>query len=312
MESLVKSVCIQNARLRTRSNRIWLGLWLISALGARARGQAPVFPDTPRAQLVAVDNGVFLEVLDWGGKGRPVVLLAGLGDTAHVFDQFAPKLTDAYHVYGITRRGFGKSSVPRTGYQAARLGEDVYQVLIALKLNGAVLAGHSVAGEELSAVGARHSDKIAGLIYLDAASDRTASTPAASSQKQQEPIGQLLPEEPKGIPGQFVSPTQAVIDGVQKPDYEHIRVPALAIYPVPRSVDEIIPGAGAIKDPALRAKADRIFISYGHTRERMEREFETGVANSRVVELPGATHYVFRSNEADVLREMRSFLDGLR
>jgi hypothetical protein len=49
-------------------------------------------------QFVAVENNVKLEVLDWGGSGRPLVLLAGLGDTAHVFDKFAPKLTGAYHV----------------------------------------------------------------------------------------------------------------------------------------------------------------------------------------------------------------------
>jgi len=57
-----------------------------------------------------------LEVLDWSVKGRPLVLLAGLGITAHVFDGFAEKLTDSYHVYGITRRGYGASSKPASGY----------------------------------------------------------------------------------------------------------------------------------------------------------------------------------------------------
>ena len=61
-------------------------------------------------QMVSVEKGVSLEVLDWGGHGRPVILLAGLGNTAHVFDKFAPKLATRYQVYGITRRGFGASS----------------------------------------------------------------------------------------------------------------------------------------------------------------------------------------------------------
>jgi non-heme chloroperoxidase len=56
-----------------------------------------------------VEKGVRLEVLDWGGSGRPLVLLAGGGDTAHIFDDFAPKLTPSFHVYGIARRGFGES-----------------------------------------------------------------------------------------------------------------------------------------------------------------------------------------------------------
>jgi len=30
-----------------------------------------------------------LEILDWGGNGAPVIFLAGLGNTAHVFDHYA-------------------------------------------------------------------------------------------------------------------------------------------------------------------------------------------------------------------------------
>lgn len=54
------------------------------------------------SQFVTVAPEVKLEVLDWGGTGRPIVLLAGLGNDAHVFDNFAPSLTTNYHVYGIT------------------------------------------------------------------------------------------------------------------------------------------------------------------------------------------------------------------
>ena len=56
-------------------------------------------------QFVTVDKDVRLEVLDWGGSGRPVILLAGGGNTAHVFDEFAPKLAASYHVYGIPAAG---------------------------------------------------------------------------------------------------------------------------------------------------------------------------------------------------------------
>ena len=110
-----------------------------------------------------------LEVLDWGGSGRPLVLLTGLGNDAHVYDKFAPKLIASYHVYGITRRGFGASSIPATGYSADRLGDDVLNVIDALKLTRPILVGHSIGGEELSSIGSRHPEKVAGLVYLDAA-----------------------------------------------------------------------------------------------------------------------------------------------
>ena len=87
-------------------------------------------------QLVTVDKNIRLEVLDWGGSGRPVVLLAGLGNTAHIFDKLAPKFTASHHVYGITQRGFGVSSAPATGYSADRLGDDVLAVLDSLNSTG--------------------------------------------------------------------------------------------------------------------------------------------------------------------------------
>jgi pimeloyl-ACP methyl ester carboxylesterase len=139
---------------------------------------APLFPKnsvvwkdpSPHiAQFVSVDKNVRLEVLDWGGSGRPLVLLAGGGDTAHVFDEFAPKLTTRHHVYGITRRGFGASGYSATDDPADRLGDDVVAVIDALQLNKPILVGHSIAGAELSSVANSHPGRVAGLVYLDAA-----------------------------------------------------------------------------------------------------------------------------------------------
>jgi len=97
--------------------------------------------------------------------------LAGLGTTAHVFDGFAEKLTGSYHVYAITRRGYGASSRPASGYTEDRLVEDDLRVLDALNLAQLVMAGHSVAGNELSELGIHHHRRIGGLVYLDALND---------------------------------------------------------------------------------------------------------------------------------------------
>ena len=146
----------------------WIVVFCLFAV-AVAQAQKDATPH--RARLVGVDKDVKLEVLDWGGSGRPLILLPGLGDTAHVFDDITLKLTPTYHVIGITPRGFGASTAPLplpANYSADRLGDDVVSVIQALKLDRPVLAGHSVAGEVLSAVGTRHPDKIAALIYIDA------------------------------------------------------------------------------------------------------------------------------------------------
>src|SRR5438445_9316492 len=142
---------------------VWLAVPLYSQQSAAWRDPSP-----HRVRFVSVDKNVRLEVLDWGGSGRPLVLLAGGGDTAHVFDEFAPKLTTSFHVYGITRRGSGASGFSPEGYGADRLGDDVLAVLDSLKLSRPVLVGHSLGGEELSSLATRHPDRVAGLIYVEA------------------------------------------------------------------------------------------------------------------------------------------------
>ena len=127
-------------------------------------------PAAHSVQFVTVAPDVKLEVLDWGGpaSGRTLVLVPGLGNTAHIFDAVAPKLTARYRVLGVTRRGFGSSSAPSSGYGADRLGDDVLAVMDKLAISRPVLAGHSLGGEELSSIGSRHPERVAGLVYLDA------------------------------------------------------------------------------------------------------------------------------------------------
>src|SRR5262245_5212879 len=79
-----------------------------SQVSAEQTASAFAWHDTSphHREMISVDQGVQLEVLDWGGNGRPMVFLSGLGNTAHIWDNFAPKFTDNHHVYAITRRGF--------------------------------------------------------------------------------------------------------------------------------------------------------------------------------------------------------------
>lgn len=69
-------------------------------------------------------NGVKLHYLDWGGKGEALLFLHGLGDSAHIFDDIAPKFTDHFRVLALTRRGHGQSDKPGIGYETRMLVED--------------------------------------------------------------------------------------------------------------------------------------------------------------------------------------------
>jgi non-heme chloroperoxidase len=291
-----------------------------------------------------VDKNVRLEVLDWGGSGRPLVLLAGGGDTAHVFDDFAPKLTPSFHVYGITRRGFGQSGFSPEGWGADRLGDDALAVLDSLELKKPVLVGHSLGGEELSSVATRHPNRVAGLVYLEAGypyafdngkgpsmkefldakklmpqapppseSDLAMANFAALQQACLHALGFTYPEgelrqqystTPEGRVGkQRDFPGEAVmLEGMKK--YADIPVPALVIFAIPHAPAKWVSDSA---DPKVREVAKAFDTAADALTAKQAKIFEEGVPTAHVVRLPGADHYVYLSNEADVLREMKSF-----
>lgn len=165
---------LHDLRYAGRSLRQSLGLAAVVSLllACSVSGADWRDPSPHRVQWVSLKQAdVRLEVLDWGGTGRPLMLLAGGGTTAHIFDEFAPRLTDVCHVYGITRRGFGASSRPATGYDDQQLADDVLDVLDAFKIVRPVLMGHSMGGGEMTTLANQHSDRLSGLVYLDAIAD---------------------------------------------------------------------------------------------------------------------------------------------
>jgi non-heme chloroperoxidase len=340
-------------------------------------------PSPHQSERITVTEGIQLEVLDWGGTGRPLIFLAGLGNTAHIWDNFAPKFTDGHHVYAITRRGFGKSTHAATDYSAERLADDILAVMDQLKIEKPVLIGHSIAGEELSSIGTRHPERISALVYLDAAYtyafydaagdyessltelrqkiDALTAKPedtklmeavkatlptfeenlnrkvnsvenplppsnappsvadkasyAAMAKRMSVAIGGVAPEGelhesflsgPDGSVGKLnASPEagSAVLKG-----YEHfttaIPLPILAIMGYPQS-----------KGPDFRADTPKNIASAAAGDANQARQidaFERGQPTAHVVRIANANHYIFISNEPQVLNEMNRFLATLR
>ena len=290
-------------------------------------------------QFVTVEPGVKLEVLDWGCSGKPLIFLAGAGNTAHSFDTFAPRFTGQHHVYGITRRGFGESSkpVPANGnYSADHLGDDILSVMHALNIERPVLVGHSLAGEEMSSIGSRFPDKVSGLIYLDAASSFAFYDPAHPQMEieMNDVRGRIDEIEAGGVDEQKKlleletavakfentlhqnnvevatmpplpprSPIAAALNfGVQK--YTTIPVPVLAIFACPHNWDRAFPNDPARKAARIAADTERCSAQAD--------AFSRGVPTARVVRIANADHYVYLSNETQVVGEMKEFLDSLR
>lgn len=295
-----------------------------------------------------MDNNVRLEVLDWGGTGRPLVLLAGLGFTAHVYGDFAPILTAYYHVYGITRRGFGASSVPAGGYDADRLGNDVLAVLDSLKLKRPVLAGHSYAGSELSSIGSWRPGRVAGLVYFDAVFPYSFDNGKGPSLEHFKEMATLLEKAASRMPRPSSADRASFaayqayekrINGHAFPEAAYrmqrvlnsdgsvgkSRVP-------PRVIEAIMAGMkkfAEIRAPVLAfiavpqdlgpwwnttedPEARRFLALAQASKAREAKDFEKGVPTAHVVLMPNASHDLFLTNEGEVIREMNAFIAGLK
>ncbi len=302
-----------------------------------------------KSSFIVVDQGVRLEVLEWtsparmdGKKPRTLVLLAGAGATAHYYDDLAPELAEKYRVIGITRRGFGGSSKPDFGYDIVRLGEDVMQVLNTLGIESPVLVGHSFGGDEVTQLGARYPHRFAGLIYLDAAYDRSKSN------SKEKDLMAMLPPMPRPTPAETGSRTalqpyldrihsvglpegeimasmdlaaggrkyderhaQAMMSGVIKPEYDKIVVPALAMYAVPSSVDKAMEPWYDKNDPRAREAVGELYRIRSAYQAAQIEQFKTRVVHSEVIVIKDADHSIFISNRDDVVRAMEGFIGKL-
>ena len=289
--------------------------------------QSAPTPDLARhtAMQIPVEANTQLEVLDFGGLGDPIIFLAGMGLDAHEFDDFAPMFLPTHRVLAISRRGFGKSSAPvpdHENYSADRLGRDVLAVMSALKIDKPVLVGHSIAGEELSAVAASHPEKVSGLVYLEAGYpyalySPTLGDPIIDAKDLQQKLG-LLFSATLQTHSDFSSLDQSVArfdQDIKALDRRLASQPAPPIRPKnspPPILLALINGAQkftGIPVPTLAIFA--ISLSPEETTSAQADAFQAAVPQAHVVRISGADHFIFRSNTKEVTAEMNTFISGL-
>ena len=259
------------------------------------RGQTDTSPHTEHFVQV---NGVRLHYLDWGGDGEPLLLLTGGGAPAHAFDDLAPRFTDTFRVVALTRRGRAPSESPSSGYDLETLTSDVKGLLDALEFERVHLVAHSLGGSEATRLATVYPDRIARIVYLDAALDGAA----AEAVMKEGPIPNPQPE-----PGTPYAQVQQWWTSYS-PDFSQVRCPTVAFYalqeapPIPSDASE------ELQQRANTYWRTRWLPMVRQTIEKFKREVPTG----RVVILENASHYLFRDREEDVVREMNELYSSLR
>ena len=292
------------------------------------------------AGFIPVQRGVRIHYLDFGGSGPPLLLLPGIGNTAHAYDDFARGLTDRYHVYAMTRRGFGESSHPPRGYDMDRLVEDIRAVMDSLKLGRVDIVGHSFAGQEMTKFARKYTSRVRRMVYLDGAFDNitvdsvaeeTFTSPVAYPVK--EPLrdrdtstyrayvtyvhstrGVKIPESDirvrvkhDGIIEELgVGYTGIGREGeIERMEWEKLPVPSLGIFALRERFQQSEPWVTA--DTSWRRAVQEYLDKAKTVTEFAIADFKRA-PRSEAIAISGGHHWIFVSHRDRVLSAVRDFL----
>jgi len=102
------------------------------------------------------------------GSGPFIVLAHGHGSNLQYFDNLADHLKRDYTMIRYDQRGYGLSDKPpKPPYSTELWADDLYQLLRALGIEEAVVAGHSMGGRVCATFAAKHREMARGLITLN-------------------------------------------------------------------------------------------------------------------------------------------------
>jgi pimeloyl-ACP methyl ester carboxylesterase len=138
-------------------------------LGSRTDPTNWTDPSAHKSGFVTA-NGVRLNYLDWGGSGPALILIHGMDDNPHIFDDLAPAFTDQFRVIAYAQRGQGDSEA-KEPYDTATLTEDLRGLMDSLGIAKADLAGWSMAGNVVTAMAGSHPERVGRIVYLDGGYD---------------------------------------------------------------------------------------------------------------------------------------------
>ena len=137
-------------------------------------------------------RGLPFHYRDWGGDGRPVLLLHGLASTCHIWDLVAPLLAEDFRVVALDQRGHGLSAQVEDGFDFATVSGDAAAFIGFLGWDRPVIAGHSWGADVALELAAAHPELASGLIFVDGGtiepSARPGWTPEQARQDMAPPI----------------------------------------------------------------------------------------------------------------------------
>nr|MDO8082157.1 alpha/beta hydrolase [Candidatus Freyarchaeota archaeon] len=130
------------------------------------------------------------------GKGRPLILIHGAGGSSEYWSIQLSELSKKLRVIAIDLPGHGKSERLKERVSIERYAEHVAGFVKQIKLDQAVILGHSMGGLVVQQLALKHPELIEKLIIVDSAAKFPGSGPpefADRVRNQPETLSELLP-----------------------------------------------------------------------------------------------------------------------
>ena len=268
-----------------------------------------------RSHTIDLPGGRF-HYQSWGAERHDLpamVLLHGITSSALSWVRVGPALATRYRVYALDMRGHGESIKPPAGaYSLRHTADDAAAFIEALGLDNPALMGHSWGGATaiVLASGAgshRPVPSIAHLILEDPAHDIGSGDVEERAAYYTKDIGrpaeELRIEIAADNPGWTEEDIEGKIDALHKLSREAV----VSVFSDAGREGEILPLLASISAPTLLIRADPALGTTLNDAawEQAERLLP---ANSRAVQIDGATHNIHRSRFDAFMQVVNDFL----
>jgi pimeloyl-ACP methyl ester carboxylesterase len=258
-----------------------------------------------------VVNDLRLRLLDWGGEGRPpLLLLHGFTGHAHAWDTLSIALQQHFHVYALDQRGHGDSD-PADVYNPVVAYDDLTGVVDQLGLASLVLVGLSMGGRNGMYFAPKQPARVQKLVVVDIGPEISAkaSAPSAGPPEPEtwESIEQAAQHLLRGNPFPGIHYYRWVVSHSLRTREDGALVwkwhPSVKTR---RSTGDVDWWATvrAIPAPTLVLRGEHSTVLDRDVAERMAKELPHG----RFVEIPRAVHTLHEDNPDAVLAALKEFL----
>jgi pimeloyl-ACP methyl ester carboxylesterase len=214
-------------------------------------------------------------------------------------------------------------------------------VMDVLGVKKPVLIGHSIAGEELSSIGSRFPDKVAGLIYLDAGYPYALYSPKSGDRELdakdlKSVLNAFLTAQSGADEESMIASTANVLSEIRlvQKDLETFQRQFELLPPPPNSgtrpavpfappaiirgeqkyTNIQVPILAIFASPHSTAHLPKMpedkkaeFIAFDQAQSAAQAKAFEKLKSAKVVILPNADHFVFFSNEQEVEKDIRDF-----